>query len=124
MYAIIEQNGHQYKIKPGEEIEIDRIASKEGEQYSNSKVLLLVDNDKVDIGKPYLTSVRVVFKVLSHYKGDKLRVSRFKAKSRYTKVTGFRPFLTKLKVEKIENISGSPKTATSGKKNETKKVLK
>ena len=36
--------------------------------------------------------------VLEHFKGEKLRISKFKAKSKYRRVTGHRQYLTKVKI--------------------------
>lgn len=101
MYAIIDQKGHQYKVSPGEEIDIDNLTAKVGEIFTADKILLLSDGAKVRIGKPYVPGVKVGLKVIKSYKGDKIRVLRFKAKSRYSKVSGFRPKLLRVRVESI-----------------------
>jgi large subunit ribosomal protein L21 len=44
---------------------------------------------------------KVEASIVEHFKGEKLRVSKFKAKARYRRTTGFRAYLTKVKVEKI-----------------------
>lgn len=120
MYAIIDQKGHQYKVSPGEEIDIDNLNVGVGEVITTEKILLLVEGDKVQIGKPYVSGVEVTLKVIKIYKGDKIRVSRFKAKSRYTRVSGFRPQLLRVKVESIGNIK-EPSKPTKKPKVKTKK---
>lgn len=101
MYAIIEQNGHQYKVSPGETVDFDNLPLKEGETFTTEKILLLVDDANIQVGQPYISNVKATFKVIKNYKGEKIRVSRFKAKSRYTRVSGFRPILLRVKVESI-----------------------
>jgi large subunit ribosomal protein L21 len=44
---------------------------------------------------------KVLGVITEHYKGDKIRISKFKAKVRYRKTIGFRPYYTKVKVNKI-----------------------
>lgn len=102
MYAVIEKNGHQYKIEQGKEYEFDSLPLKEGSTFMVKEVLLLVDNNNVVIGQPYIQNAEVSFKVIKHIKGDKVKVLRFKAKSRYTKRTGIRPKLTRALVESIK----------------------
>lgn len=102
MYAVIEKNGHQQKIEQGKEYEFDKIRLTEGSKFVVKEVLLFVDNNNVIIGQPYVPNAEVSFKVIRHSKGDKVHVMRFKAKSRYTKRTGFRPQLTKVVVESIK----------------------
>ncbi len=103
MYAIIEACGRQYKVVPKEELILNKLPDKEGNIVSISKVLLLVDKEQVHIGTPYLADTRVTLKILKQFKGDKIRVGRFRAKSRYRKITGFRPSLTRVVVESIKS---------------------
>jgi len=101
MYAVIDFQGHQYQVSPGEEIVVDRLDQKEGASVEIDSVLLLVDGEKVSVGEPLVVGVKVVAKVLEHFKGKKIRVAKYRAKSRYRRVKGFRPQLTRLKIEKI-----------------------
>ncbi|PJE67712.1 50S ribosomal protein L21 [Candidatus Shapirobacteria bacterium CG10_big_fil_rev_8_21_14_0_10_40_9] len=101
-YAVVKIGGSQYKIKEGDEFEVDRLPQKEGEEIELTEVLLVVDDGEVKIGQPQVLEATVKAKIISHFKGEKIRVSRFKAKSRYRKVRGFRPYLTKIKIEKID----------------------
>jgi large subunit ribosomal protein L21 len=96
-YAIIKIKGHQYKVSEGEEILVDRLGSDKAEP----EVLLIVDGDKVQIGKPTLKEAKIKIKTLKEEKGEKIRVLKYKAKSRYRKVRGFRPQYTRLLIEKI-----------------------
>ena len=102
MYAIIQQGGHQYKVKPGDDLELYHLTEKEDEKVILKEVLLLVEDTKVLVGQPFIPNASVTLKILKHLKGEKIRVARFKAKSRYTKIKGFRPFLTKVHVESIK----------------------
>jgi large subunit ribosomal protein L21 len=95
-YAVIKFQGKEYKVKEGEEILIDKLS-----KGAEPEVLLFSDGEKVKIGKPVLKEVKIKFKVIGEEKGEKVSVFKFKAKSRYRKKTGFRPFLTKVLIEKI-----------------------
>ena len=120
-YAVVKIGGSQYKIKEGDEIEVDRLSVDE-EEVEFGNVFLLVDEGKVAIGSPSVAGIKVKAKILSQFKGDKVRVARFKAKSRYRKVKGFRPSLTKIKIESIGSAK-APKLANTEtrKKEETLK---
>lgn len=96
-YAVIRIKGHQYKVAEKEEILVDKITDK-----PEVEVLLLVDGDKIKIGKPVLKDVKVTLKVLKELeKGEKIDVVKYKAKSRYRRHIGFRPQFTRLLVQKI-----------------------
>lgn len=47
-YAVVRIKGHQYKVREGEELLVDRIEEKKAEP----EVLLVVDENKVLVGKP------------------------------------------------------------------------
>lgn len=100
-YAVVKIGGTQHKIAEGEEIEVEKIEGEKGDSTDFKEVLLLVDDGKVKIGKPKVLGAKVKAKILEQFKGKKIRVATYKAKARYRKVKGFRPLLTKIKIEKI-----------------------
>jgi large subunit ribosomal protein L21 len=117
-YAVIKTGGKQYKVSVGDVIEVDRISGKDG-KISFEEVLLLVNDGKVKVGKPFITGEKVEGKILEDFRGVKVRVSKFKSKVRYRRTTGFRAALTKVKIEKI----GGVKTEKPIKKKATEKKL-
>jgi len=110
-YAVIKSGGKQYRVSPGTVIEVDRIDQKEGAIEFN-EVLLSVNDDDVQIGTPLLSGVSVSGKIIEHFKDEKVRVARFKAKSRYRQVYGHRSHLTKVQIDKIQNGVKSPRAGT------------
>lgn len=100
-YAVIKTGGKQYKVKEGDTLEVDKLPIEKDGVVDFDQVLLLVDGNEVKIGNPVVPNVRVKAKVLEQKKGQKVRVAKFKAKSRYRRVMGFRSLLTKIKIEKI-----------------------
>ena len=101
-YAVIKTGGKQYKVKEGEEIVVDKIESEKGKKINFNEILLMVEGRKVKIGTPYVSGAKVIGEIVAQEKGEKVRVAKFRAKSRYRKVIGFRPLLTKVKIEKIK----------------------
>lgn len=97
-YAVIKTQGKQYKVKEGDVVAVDNVQ----DGKLNIEVLLLVSDKKVMIGKPVVSGAKIKAKVLKNFKGKKTRVAKFKAKSRYRRVVGFRPSLTQIQIEKIE----------------------
>lgn len=100
-YAVIKTGGKQYKVSEGETIEVDKLAASQDGVVNFDQVLLVVRENKVEIGTPTMAGVTVKAKVLEQKKGEKIRVAKFKSKVRYRRVMGFRPLLTKVKIEKI-----------------------
>jgi large subunit ribosomal protein L21 len=98
-YAVIRIQGQQFLVKEGQEILVGHF---DDPKKAVAEVLLFVNDDKVQVGKPTLKDVTVKLKILAELeKGEKVDVYHFKAKSRFRKHTGFRPQFTKLLVEKI-----------------------
>ena len=97
-YAVIRLQGKQYKVSEGEEILVGKMSDKKAE----AEVLMVVDDDKVEVGKPVVKEAKVTLKVVKDLEmGEKVEVYHFKAKSRYKKHTGFRPQYTRVLIEKI-----------------------
>ncbi len=100
-FAVIKTGGKQYLVKEGDEIVVDRLENKEKEKIELETLMTFTEDGKnVEVGAPFLKE-KTQAEVISHEKGEKIRVARFKAKVRYRKVKGFRPQLTTLKIIKI-----------------------
>jgi large subunit ribosomal protein L21 len=99
-YAIIKSGGKQYKVNVGDTLTVDRISG-DNKKIVFEDVLLLVNEGKVTLGKPSVKGAVVEGSLVENKRGEKIRVARFKAKSRYRKVTGFRSELSVVKIDKI-----------------------
>jgi len=97
-YAIIKTGGKQYKVQKDSVIEVERLTQKPGEKFSFEEVLLHVADEKAKLGKPTLKGAVVKAEVLEHFKGEKLRIAKFKAKAKYRRTTGHRQYLTRVKI--------------------------
>ncbi len=103
-YAVVKIGGKQYKVAEGEEILVDKIGEKKGKKIILDQVLLLVEGEKVNFGQPTIKKAQIEAKIIDdEVKEEKIRIATYKAKSRYRKVKGFRPSLTKIKIEKISS---------------------
>lgn len=100
-YAVIQLLGKQHKVTEGETIVVDSVNQEPGKKFDITDVLLVVDGDKVSVGQPTVEKAKVTLSVVAQGKGEKIRVAKFKAKSRYRKVKGHRQLQSTLKVEKI-----------------------
>ncbi len=102
MYAIIQTGGKQYKVSEGDTLLVEKLATAEGETVVFDKVLTLVNDAGVTIGRPLVDGAAVKAKVLEHGKGDKILVFKYKAKSNYRKRQGHRQPFTKISIETIQ----------------------
>jgi len=135
-YAIIAISGSQFKVEENKNLTVDNLNLKEGETSSTNQVLLLVDDKSISIGSPFIKDAKVEFKVIKNYKGKKLKIFKYKAKSRYRLTQGFRSQLSDIEITKIGLSKSTPvkkaavpkkaattKKATVSKKTSPKKVV-
>ncbi|NPA07309.1 MAG: 50S ribosomal protein L21 [Chloroflexi bacterium] len=103
MYAIIEAQGHQYKVTPGSILEVDRLKQEPGDEVVFERVLLVATEDgQVHVGAPVVEGARVRARVKEHFRGPKILVFKYKPRKRYRRRRGHRSELTRLVVEAIE----------------------
>ncbi|MFZ5437787.1 MAG: 50S ribosomal protein L21 [Patescibacteria group bacterium] len=100
-YAVIQLLGKQHQVTEGETIVVDSVPQEEGQKFDVTDVLLVVDGDKISVGQPTVEKAKVTLSVVAQGKGDKIRVAKYKSKSRYRKTMGHRQLQSTLKVEKI-----------------------
>ncbi len=101
--AVIQAGGKQYLVHEGETLSVELIKSKS--KSVSFEPLLVIDEDKIEVGRPNLTSFKVTAEVLEpDVKADKVLSIRYEAKKRVHKIHGHRQHLTSLKIDKIEKL--------------------
>lgn len=102
MYAIVQTGGKQYKVKEGETLKVEKLEAQPGAAV-DLEVLLVTDEEgkALKVGTPTVAGAKVTAKVIGHGRADKIRVVKYKPKSRYTRVAGHRQPYTEIAVEKI-----------------------
>ena len=122
IYAIIESGGKQYKVAPGETVDVERLNVAEGSAVDLDKVLLIADGGKVTVGNPIIEGAKVTATSKGEAKGDKVIVFKYKSKVRYRKKTGHRQFYTTLAIDSINPagaVSEKPKKSRAREKEVT-----
>jgi len=121
IYAIIETGGKQYKVIPGQTVDVERLDVAEGSTVELDRVLLVADGDRVTVGTPTVDGAKVVATSQGEGKGKKIIVFKYKPKVRYRKKTGHRQLYTRLVIDKIvepKAISGEPTKKVRRRKKE------
>lgn len=94
--AMISLDGRQFKVSEGQVFKVNSI-----ENFDAIKVLGYFEDGVNEFGAPFLDDVKVTLSKVEDRLDDKLRVDRFRAKSRYRKTKGFRQPISIIKVESI-----------------------
>ena len=121
MYAIIESCGKQYKVTEGDVVYFEKLDAEEGKKVTFDKVILVSKEGKVDVGAPYVKGVKVEGKVVSHGKGKKIIVYKYKAKKNYRRTQGHRQPYTKVEITKIKMPAEKAEAKETAAKKETAK---
>ena len=100
-YAIIETGGKQYRVQPGDVIEVERLSAEVGSTIDLDRVLLLAGEGQPTLGQPTVAGARVVAEVQKHDRSKKVIVFKFKPKVRYQRKQGHRQAFTRLAIKEI-----------------------
>jgi large subunit ribosomal protein L21 len=111
MFAIADVAGFQEKLEEGLKLFVPTLKAEEGKTVTFDKVYLIAKSDTdVKVGTPTVAGASVEAKVLSHGRGDKIRVFKMKRRKRYRRTYGHRQGYTEIEVIKIKS-SGAAKAA-------------
>ncbi len=102
MYAVIETGGKQYRVSPGETLEVDRLDSEAGKTVKLDRVLLVSNDGKLSVGAPTVSAASVVADVVEHIRGDKKVAFKMKRRKGFHKTIGHRQELTRIKIAEIK----------------------
>ena len=108
-FAVIETGGKQYRVSPGNILDIEKLEEEQGAVITFDKVLIYQDGPDPVVGAPFVSGVTVTAEVLGQVKGDKIRVATYKAKKRQRRTLGHRQQLTQVKIQDISTPKSSKK---------------
>lgn len=95
--AVIKTGGKQYIAKENDILIVDLLTGEKDAVCEFEAVATFDPEGDIEVGYPLLEK-KVQAKIVEHVLGDKVRIAKFKAKSRYRKVVGFRPKYTKVQI--------------------------
>jgi large subunit ribosomal protein L21 len=98
MYAVIETGGKQYRVAPGDVIEIDRLPWPVGTEVELNRVLAVFHEPDQLLAGAEVGDTKVRATITAHGRGKKIRVFKFKRKKQYKRTIGHRQDLTRVKV--------------------------
>ncbi|TJY62060.1 50S ribosomal protein L21 [Sinimarinibacterium sp. CAU 1509] len=101
MYAVIKTGGKQYKVAPGETLKIESLDAEVGNTVAFEEVLMVSNGDQLTVGAPMVAGGVVKAEVLSHGRGDKIRIVKHRRRKHYHKEQGHRQNFTEVKITDI-----------------------
>jgi large subunit ribosomal protein L21 len=100
-YAVIELGGRQWRVVPGDKLDVNRVAGEAGASHVVEQVLLAHDGAQVQIGRPYVQGAKVVCEVVDQRRGPKVISYKYRRRENWRKTVGHRQDLTRLIVKEI-----------------------
>ncbi|MEE9277302.1 MAG: 50S ribosomal protein L21 [Dehalococcoidia bacterium] len=101
MYAVIRTGGKQYRVEPGQRLQVERLPGDAGSTIELTDVLMLGGNGELTVGTPTVADARVIAKIIEQGRGRKVRVFKYKNKIRYRRLRGHRQLQTVLNIQEI-----------------------
>ncbi|MEX2365231.1 MAG: 50S ribosomal protein L21 [Pseudohongiellaceae bacterium] len=102
MYAVIESGGKQHRVVEGETLKLEKLEAGTGESISFDRVLMVGEGADVKIGTPYVKTGKVTAEVVSHGRGKKVNIIKFKRRKHYRRQMGHRQWFTEVKITGIK----------------------
>jgi large subunit ribosomal protein L21 len=102
MYAIVRTGAKQYRVQPGDVLEVELLDGEKGKEIALEDVLLVADGEKITVGKPTVKGARVTAEVVEpDKKGVKVIAFKFRRREGYHRKRGIRAHHTVLKIKEI-----------------------
>ena len=101
MYAILRQGSHQYRVSPGDVIQVEKLDVESGTQLDLDNVLLIGRGEDLEFGQPVVANAAVRAQVVRNGKSRKVLVFKYKRRKGYKKTYGHRQPFTELRITGI-----------------------
>ena len=101
MYAVIETGGKQYRVAPGDRLEVGTLPGEVGSQIELGRVLAVFGDDQQLLTGDRIASAKVTATIDGHGRADKIIVFKFKRKKQYKRTIGHRQNQTAVTVNEI-----------------------
>jgi large subunit ribosomal protein L21 len=101
MYAVIKSGGKQYRVESGEQVRVESLPDEVGASVSFAEVLLVGAGDAVKVGAPFVSGATVKATVVSHGRGEKVKIFKMRRRKHYQKTQGHRQNFTEVRIDDI-----------------------
>ena len=101
MYAVIKSGGTQYRVESGAQVRVESLVADVGAAVAFEEVLLVGNGDQVKVGAPLVSGAKVKATVVSHGRGDKVKIFKLRRRKHYQKTQGHRQNYTEVRIDEI-----------------------
>ena len=101
MHAIVEFQGRQYRVQPGDKVQVPLLEAEPGSPIVLDQVLLIHGDHGVTVGQPNVGGAHVDAVVVRHLRGPKIIVGKYKRRKDYRRRNGYRDDVTEIEIAGI-----------------------
>jgi len=101
MNAVVKTGGKEYRISKGDLIRVEKMEGKVGDQVTMKDILMISDEDKVQVGNPFLTNAVITGEIVQQVRGKKVLIYKMKRRKNYRRTKGHRQTYTYIRVNEI-----------------------
>ena len=104
MYAVIETGGKQYRVTPGDVLDVELLpltATDKGSAVAFDRVLLVGGDAGITMGQPTVAGAQVNASLVGELRGPKIRVFKKKKRKQYRRTNGHRQDLLRVRIDTI-----------------------
>jgi large subunit ribosomal protein L21 len=109
MYAVIVSGGKQYRVQPGDLLQVEKIEGDVGSSVKFDEVLFASQGGEAGqiwIGKPTLSGASVEGQIVGQGRGEKVIIVKMKRRKQYRRTQGHRQYQTQILVTGVANGAG------------------
>ena len=118
-YAVIQTGGKQYQVKSGDVIDVEKLEAQVGSRVELADVRFVSEESGVSVGTPTVDGAMVTAEVEDQFRGPKIIVFKYKAKTHYRKKNGHRQSYTRIRIQDILTGGATPPPVTAKDKGES-----
>lgn len=122
MYAVIEAGGKQYRVQPGDIVQVEKLEGEVGNPLKFDRVLFMSngspENAQIWLGKPFLNGASVQAEIVGQGRGEKILIIKMRRRKQYRRTQGHRQPYTQLLVTAVDNGAGNQATLDDSAKKE------
>ncbi|SEG77052.1 MULTISPECIES: 50S ribosomal protein L21 [Marinobacterium] len=101
MFAVIVSGGKQYRVQEGQTLKLEKLTAEAGSNVEFDRVLLVGNGDDIKVGAPVVEGAKVAAEVVSHGRGEKVNIIKFRRRKHHMKRQGHRQWFTEVKITGI-----------------------
>ena len=101
MYAVVTTGNRQYRVSPGDRIDVEKLTGAVGDTVALTHVQLVGQGTQVTIGAPVVAGARVEAQIVAQKRGKKIIIFKHRRRKGYRRKMGHRQSLTALQITGI-----------------------